>query len=57
MHFIITFSDFGSTWLQLEVGREQLNWLPVHGAQPDPEDRDRLVSFDFIHGFLVEFHR
>jgi hypothetical protein len=58
VHLLIyLFRGFGESWLQLEVGRERLDWLPVHGAEAEPEDADRQVSFDIIHGFLVEFYR
>ena len=50
-------ATFQETWLAVELGREQRHWCPWRYTEDTPEDVDRLVDFDFICGFLVEFTR
>ena len=45
----------GNLWLQLETFRDQEFYFPWRNSEPEPEDPDRIVDFDTVHGFLVLF--
>jgi len=41
----------------LEVGREREHFFPWRKGEEEPEDPERIVEFDTIQGFLVQFSR
>lgn len=49
--------DKGSTWIQLELGREREHFFPWKKGEEDAEDPERVVDFDTISGFLVQLSR
>jgi len=47
----------GAVWLQLEVGREKEQFFPWRQGEAEPEDPERVVDFDTVHEWMVEFSR